>query len=76
MKNKLVAAFAQKEIAPKAAYYDRTEEFPRENLSKMAELGLLGLPIPEQYGGAAVDTVSYVAAIEEISKACASTGVL
>jgi alkylation response protein AidB-like acyl-CoA dehydrogenase len=73
---KLVAAFAQKEIAPKAAYYDRTEEFPRENLSKMAELGLLGLPIPEQYGGAAVDTVSYVAAIEEISKACASTGAI
>ena len=73
---KLVAAFAQKEIAPKAAYYDRTEEFPRENLNKMAELGLLGLPIPEQYGGAAVDTVSYVAAIEEISKACASTGAI
>lgn len=73
---KLVAAFAQKEIAPKAAYYDRTEEFPRENLSKMAELGLLGLPIPEQYGGAEVDTVSYVAAIEEISKACASTGAI
>ena len=73
---KLVAAFAQKEIAPKAAYYDRTEEFPRENIIKMAELGLLGLPIPEQYGGAAVDTVSYVAAIEEISKACASTGAI
>ncbi|NMC30977.1 MAG: acyl-CoA dehydrogenase [Veillonellaceae bacterium] len=73
---KLVAAFAQKEIAPKAAYYDRTEEFPHENLSKMAKLGLLGLPIPEQYGGAAVDTVSYVAAIEEISKACASTGAI
>ncbi len=73
---KLVAGFAKKEIAPHAAHYDHTEEFPFENLVKMAELGLLGLPIPEQYGGAAVDTVSYAAAIEEISKACAATGAI
>ena len=73
---KLVAQFAKKEIAPRAAHYDHTEEFPTDNLVKMAELGLLGLPISEQYGGAAVDTVSYAAAIEEISKACASTGAI
>ncbi len=73
---KLVAQFAKKEIAPHAAHYDHTEEFPTDNLVKMAELGLLGLPISEKYGGAAVDTVSYAVAIEEISKACASTGAI
>lgn len=73
---KLVAGFAKKEIAPKAAHYDHTEHFPNENIEKMAELGLLGLPIPEEYGGAGVDNVSYAAAIEEISKACAATGAI
>ena len=73
---KLVAGFAKKEIAPHAAHYDHTEEFPYDNVAKMAELGLMGLPIPEQYGGAGVDSVSYAAAIEEISKACASTGAI
>ena len=71
---KLVREFANKEIAPKAALYDREEKFPTESISKMAELGLMGLPIPEQYGGAGTDTMSYIIAIEEISKACASTG--
>jgi alkylation response protein AidB-like acyl-CoA dehydrogenase len=73
---KLVAEFAAKEIAPRAAEYDRTEEFPWDNVKKMAELGLLGLPIPEKYGGAEVDAVSYAAAVEEVSKACASTGAI
>jgi len=73
---KLVAEFAKKEIAPRAAHYDHTEEFPTDNLTKMSELGLLGLPVPEQYGGVAVDTVSYAVAIEEISKACAATGAI
>lgn len=73
---KLVEAFAQKEIAPKAAGYDQTEQFPIENWQKMSELGITGLPIPEMYSGAGVDMVSYVAGIEEISKACAATGAI
>lgn len=72
----MVQQFASKEIAPKAAYYDQTEEFPWANIHKMADLGLMGLPIPENYGGAELDTVSYMTAIEEISKACASTGAI
>lgn len=72
----LVEEFAQKEIAPQAARYDQTEEFPWENFKKMAGLGLTGLPVPEKYGGAAADTVSYSLAIEEISRACAATGAI
>ena len=73
---KLVRDFAQKEVAPRAAAYDHSEKFPWENVTKMAELGLMGLPIPEQYDGAGTDTVSYIIAIEELSKACAATGVI
>ena len=72
----MVREFARKEIAPRAAEYDHTEQFPWENVKKMAELGLLGLPVPEAYGGAGTDTVSYIVAIEEISCACASTGAI
>ena len=72
---KLVRDFAQKEVAPRAAQYDHDEKFPWDNITKMAELGLMGLPIDEQYEGTGLDTVSYIIAIEEISKACASTGV-
>ena len=71
---KVIADFAKKEIAPNAAHYDETEEYPWENLHKMAELGLLGMIVPEELGGAGTDFVTYVAAIEEISKACAATG--
>lgn len=73
---KMVQEFAGKEIAPHAAEYDRTEEFPWDNVRKMAEIGIMGLPIPEEYGGAGADTVSYCAVIEEISKACAATGAI
>lgn len=73
---KMVRDFAAKEIAPKAAYYDRTEEFPWENVKKMADMGLMGIPIAEQYEGAGLDAVSYMIAIEELSKCCAATGVI
>ncbi|MCM0760916.1 acyl-CoA dehydrogenase [Sporomusa sphaeroides DSM 2875] len=73
---KLVREFAQKEIAPKAAAYDHSEEFPWDNIKKMANLGLMGLPIPEQYEGMETDALSYIIAIEEIAKACAATGVI
>ncbi|MDR1701250.1 MAG: acyl-CoA dehydrogenase [Sporomusaceae bacterium] len=72
---KLAQDLAKKEIAPRAAEYDRTEEFPWENIKKMTEMGLMGLPIPEKYDGAETDFLSYIMVVEEISKACASTGV-
>lgn len=71
----MVRDFAQKEIAPIAAEMDRTEEFPWPVVRKMAGLGLLGLPIPEKYGGAGADTVSYAIAVEEVSRASGSLGI-
>lgn len=71
-----VRKLAQNVIAPRAAKIDKTHTFPRENLNQMAELGLMGMPIPEEYGGAGYDFLSYIITIEEISKACASTGVI
>src|SRR5581483_4372900 len=70
----LAREFAQKEIAPYAAEWDRTHEFPGEVYCKMAGAGLLGLPFPEEYGGAGADAVSLALAIEEISKADGSVG--
>jgi alkylation response protein AidB-like acyl-CoA dehydrogenase len=67
--------FADREIAPGAARFDDAGEFPWENVKKMAELGLFGLIFPEQYGGGGFGTLEYVLAVEEISRACASTGI-
>ncbi|MEW5954461.1 MAG: acyl-CoA dehydrogenase [Bacillota bacterium] len=72
----MVRKLAQNEIAPLAEEIDRARRFPRENIQKMAELGLMGVPIPEEYGGAGCDFLSYIITIEEISRACASTGVI
>jgi len=68
--------FAQKEIAPIAAELDVEARFPTETVKKMGELGFMGIEIPEEYGGTGLDTLSYVLAIIEISKACASHGVI
>ncbi|OAT81840.1 acyl-CoA dehydrogenase [Desulfotomaculum copahuensis] len=76
MMRDMVRKFAQNEIAPRAAEIDRTHRFPRENLEKMAALGLMGVPIPEEWGGAGCDFLSYIITVEEISRACASTGVI
>jgi butyryl-CoA dehydrogenase len=65
-----------KEIAPLAAEIDRTHRFPKEIVARLGELGLLGVAVPEDFGGAGMDTVSYALALEEISRACASTGVI
>lgn len=70
----VVYDFAKQEIAPRAADIDRSAEFPVEIVKKLAELDLMGLPIPEKYGGAGADYVSYCLAVEEIARACASTG--
>jgi short/branched chain acyl-CoA dehydrogenase len=67
--------FAEQEIKPRAEEMDRTEEFPYDLIKKMAELGLLGLPFPEKYGGAGADFLSYCIAIEEISRGDAAIGI-
>jgi len=76
MIQKMVREFAEKEIAPIAAELDKKEEYPTKTLEKMAKLGLLGIIIPAEYGGAGLDTISYATVIEEISRKCASTGVI
>jgi alkylation response protein AidB-like acyl-CoA dehydrogenase len=68
--------FAETEIKPVAAKLDATHEHPAEICRKLAELGFLGIAVPEEYGGGGMDYVSYVLALIEISKACASTGVI
>src|SRR6267378_4709205 len=68
--------FAQSEIRPIAAEIDRDCRFPHETVKKMGELGLMGIALPEQWGGAGADTISYVVALEEIAKACASHAVV
>ncbi|CAM3727313.1 acyl-CoA dehydrogenase [Alicyclobacillus pomorum] len=74
MIQEMVREFAQAEIAPKAAELDRESRFPLEIFEKMGELGLMGLPIPEEYGGAGADMISYCLALEEIGHACGGTG--
>ncbi len=73
MFQKMVADFATKEIAPHAAHYDEAEEFPAENVRKMADLGLFGVTISEEYGGCGGDSITTAIATEEIAKACAGT---
>ncbi|MFH1757129.1 MAG: acyl-CoA dehydrogenase [Pseudomonadota bacterium] len=68
--------FAENEIKPKAPELDKTERHPAEIVQKMAELNLLGIAIPDVYGGGGADIVSYVVALEEISRGCASVGVI
>jgi len=68
--------FARKEIAPVAASYDESGEFPFETIAKMGRQGFMGIDVPEEYGGAGMDTLAYVLALEEISKVDASHGVI
>ena len=70
----MVHDFAVNEVKPLAAEIDRTEEFPMKNVKMMAEMGLMGIPFPEEYGGAGMDTLAYIQTVEELSKYCASTG--
>ena len=75
MIRKMVRDFALNEVAPTAAERDEEERFDREIFDKMAELGLMGIPWPEQYGGIGSDYLAYCIAVEELSRVCASTGV-
>jgi butyryl-CoA dehydrogenase len=72
----MVRDFAEREIRPIAARIDETHDFPLETTRKMGALGLMGMFVPEAYGGAGMDYLSYVIAIEELSRACASHGVI
>jgi len=76
MIQKMVREFAEKEVAPIAAELDKKEEYPHKTLQKMAKLGILGAIVPAEYGGAGLDTISYATIVEEISRKCASTGVI
>jgi butyryl-CoA dehydrogenase len=67
-----VREFAEREIAPLAAHYDETEEFPADNVRKMAELGLMGLTTPEEYGGSGAGAMDYALAMEEVARADAA----
>jgi alkylation response protein AidB-like acyl-CoA dehydrogenase len=73
MVRETVREFSRKELLPRAAKLDVSGEFPWENFRRLAELGLTGIPIPEEYGGAGADTLSMALALEEIAKACGST---
>ncbi|KGK82917.1 acyl-CoA dehydrogenase, partial [Clostridium sp. HMP27] len=64
------------EVKPLAAEIDITEEFPMENVKKMAKLGMMGIPFSKEYGGAGGDVISYAITVEELSRVCASTGVI
>jgi butyryl-CoA dehydrogenase len=75
MIRKMVRDFAKNEVAPSAAERDEHEKFDRTIFNQMAELGLTGIPFPEEYGGIGSDYLAYVIAIEELSRVCASTGV-
>jgi len=73
---KTVHEFAETEVKPLARHIDETGEFPRETFRKAAELGLTGITIPEDQGGAGFDHISYAIVVEEISRVCASTGAI
>ena len=71
----LAREFADAEIEPHAAEWDRAHGFPRELLAQLGELGLMGVCVPEEYGGAGADFVSYILVLEELSRADAGVGV-
>ena len=76
MMKKLFAEFAEKEVKPLAAEVDEDERFPRENVEKMKACKMMGIPFSREYGGAGADYLSYILAVEELSKKCGTTGVV
>ncbi|MCR5397240.1 MAG: acyl-CoA dehydrogenase [Lachnospiraceae bacterium] len=76
MARQLFAEFAEKEVKPLAQETDELEQFPEETVKKMQKLGFMGIPIPKEYGGQGCDTLTYVLAVEELSKVCGTTGVI
>lgn len=76
MVREMCRKFADNELAPKAAQHDKTHEFPWEHVKKLAEMGMMGVVYPEEYNGAGMDYICYAIAVEELSRGCASTGVI
>ena len=76
MMKKLFAEFAEKEVKPLSAEVDEDERFPRENVEKMKACKMMGIPFSREYGGAGADYLSYILAVEELSKKCGTTGVV
>ena len=76
MAQELFSQFAENEVKPYAAETDESEEFPRGTVDKLQHYGFLGIPIPREYGGQGCDSLTYVMCVEEISKRCATTGVI
>ena len=72
----MIREFAEKELEPIAAQIDEESRFPAESIKKMAELGLMGIPFPEKYGGSGAGVIEFAIAVEEISRVCASTGII
>lgn len=72
----MIREFAQREVKPLAALVDEQESFPRQTVDKMAGLGIMGIPVPTEYGGAGADNVTYSIAVEELSRVCATTGII
>jgi butyryl-CoA dehydrogenase len=72
----MIREFAINEVKPIAAEIDETERFPMENVEKMAKLGVMGIPFSKEFGGAGGDVLSYIIAVEELSKVCGTTGVI
>ncbi len=73
---KMFREFAEKEVKPIAEEIDENERFPKENIPKMAEAGFLGIPVPEEYEGQGGDILTYILCVEEMSRCCATTGVI
>ncbi|MCF2611405.1 MULTISPECIES: acyl-CoA dehydrogenase [Fusobacterium] len=72
----MIREFAEKEVKPLAAEVDEEERFPVETVKKMAEIGIMGIPVPKEYGGAGGDNLMYAMAVEELSRVCGTTGVI
>ncbi|SOC20907.1 alkylation response protein AidB-like acyl-CoA dehydrogenase [Ureibacillus xyleni] len=72
---KMIREFADQVVAPGAAERDRTKTFPIDVFKQLAEMGIMGLPFPEEFGGAGADTISFAIVTEQLSRACASTGI-
>ena len=76
MARNLFREFALNEVKPLAQEIDETEEFPAETVKKMAQYGFMGIPVPKEYGGQGCDVLTYIMAVEELSKVCGTTGVI
>ena len=76
MSRELFRQFARREVEPLAREIDEEERFPRETVEKMARLGFLGIPVPRAYGGQGCDALAYILCVEELSRVCATTGVI